>query len=136
MKYNPYQEIFDFTIELKEYKKLCRGRSKKYKYFSDWKEYIVSCLEKFDTKKDIDNFKHYCINAERTGRMIPDLYINYIILFITICIDRYVKELNWIVWLVIFILTLVFIILGSDFYNKDNYFYKDIVDIIEETETK
>lgn len=134
MKKGPYYEIIDLHNEMKEYKKLCRGKSKKYKYYSDWKEYIISCIDKFSNSKDIENFKHYCINAVRVGKKIPDLYINFIILFVTIYIDRCVVNLNLYVWLTILLFSFIMVILGSDSYNKENCFYNDIIEIINDYE--
>lgn len=134
MKKGPYCEILDLHNEMIEYKKLCRGKSKKYKYYSDWKNYIISRIDKFATKKDVENFKHYCINAARVGKRILDLFINYMVLFVTIYIDRFVVNLDLYVWLTILLSSFIIVIVGSDSYNKENCFYNDIIDIINEYE--
>ena len=66
--YQPYSEIIDLQSELNEYKKLCDGKSTKYKYYLDWKSNIknkLSCLDSDEKKKNfIQNNIHtfYYIN--------------------------------------------------------------------------
>ena len=46
MKHKPFIEIIDFEKELKEYKLLCRRKSKKFTYYLDWKNYIIDNVVK------------------------------------------------------------------------------------------
>ena len=132
-KHTLYYEIMDLRKEQKQYIKLCNGRSKKFKYYSDWEDYIVSCLAKFGSPKDLYNFKHFCMNAERTNKQIPDLFVNYLIIAISICINLNLPH-GWIAWVFALPLWTFFLILGSDKYRKENLFYRDLVSIIEKVE--
>ena len=134
LKKNPYAEIIDLDKELKEYKKLCRCRSKKFAYYTDWEKYICKLLEKFETDIDLYNFKRYCMNYGRTATTIPGIYINIMILYITIFIDKCVTELNFLVWLFIMLLSVILILAQNISYNNEDYFYKDIIEIIESLE--
>lgn len=132
-KHTLYYEIMDLHKEQKQYRKLCNGKSKKFKYYSDWEDYIVSCLAKFGSPKDLYNFKHYCMNEERTSKKIPGLYVNYMAVLFTLCINQYLDD-GWIVCMAGLFIWALFLILGSDKYRKNNLFYRDLVSIIEKVE--
>ncbi len=134
MKHSPYYEIIDLNNELKEYRKLCRCKSKKYNYYSDWKNQMIKYCSAFSSKESLDNFKHYCINIERTTKGIPNLYLNFMILFTTVFVDKYIIDINEIAWMVIVFITLISVLMFDNRYNKETCFYRDIVKIIEEFE--
>lgn len=75
MKYQPYSEIINLEKELKEYKKLCKGKSKKFRYFSEWESHIKRLLSTINDKEKLRNIKHYLINLERTSQSFPGHYI-------------------------------------------------------------
>lgn len=65
MKNPPYKEIIDLNAERKEYSRLCNGKSRIFKLYTEWEDYIKRLLSGFNSPKDLYNFKHYCINAAR-----------------------------------------------------------------------
>ncbi len=131
MKYKPFIEILDFDKELKEYKLLCRNKSKKFTYYLDWKNYISSLISKIKDDDDLENLKFFCRNRERSMRNIPSLYLNIIILFLTISFDRFVVEINVWIYLLIFLFCTANIVKQNNSYEKENYFYSDILEIID-----
>lgn len=132
MKKNPYAEIIDLDKEVKEYKKLCRCKSKKFTYYTEWEKHIRELLSKFASEKDLYNFKRYCINYERTAKLIPSFYINFMVLYLTIFIDKFIKELNILIWLFLFLLSVLLTLCQNLAYSKEAYFYRDIIEIIED----
>ena len=85
--YQPYSEIIDLQSELNEYKKLCDGKSTKYKYYLDWKSNIknkLSCLDSDEKKK---NFKHFLINRKRSCKDIHSIFIPIMTCCITIFLN-------------------------------------------------
>lgn len=132
LKNNPYAEIIDLDKEVKEYKKLCRCKSEKFTYYTEWEKHIRELLSKFKSERDLYNFKRYCINYERTAKLIPSFYINFMVLYITIFIDKFIKELNILVWLFIFLLSVLLTLCQNLAYSKEAYFYKDVIEIIED----
>ena len=54
-----YTEIFDLKSELTEYKKLCRNKSMKFKYYSEWNTYVKNKLSVFETTTQLNNYKRY-----------------------------------------------------------------------------
>ena len=83
MKYQPYREIINIEIELKEYRKLCRGKSEKYLYYSDWKTHIQELFSNFQSNDKIENFKHFLLNRHRISSTFSADYIPIIILYFT-----------------------------------------------------
>lgn len=132
MKYSPYYEIINLNRELKEYRKLCRCKSKKYIYYSDWKKQMIKYISAFPSQESLDNFKHYCINVERSAKSIPNLYLNFMILFVTVFVDKFIYNINEVIWMLIVFITLIAVLAADNRYNKEICFYKDIVKIIEE----
>lgn len=132
LKKNPYAEIIDLDKEVKEYKKLCRCKSKKFTYYTEWEKHIRELLSKFASEKDLYNFKRYCINYERTAKLIPSFYINFMVLYLTIFIDKFIKELNILIWLFLFLLSVLLTLCQNLAYSKEAYFYRDIIEIIED----
>ena len=131
MKYTPYKEIIDIKSEQKEYSLLCRGKSRKYKHYSDWEEHIEGCLSKFGTAKDLYNFKRYCMNFARAMEKAPDMYLGYIVLLITMCIDKSLVELPLHIMLVFGGGLICYSIIQNKRLAKESFFYKDIIEIIE-----
>ncbi len=136
MKHKPFIEIIDFEKELKEYKLLCRRKSKKFTYYLDWKNHIISLIQKIRNDNDWDNFKYFCRNRERSTRNTPSIYISLIVLFATIGFDEFVVDINLFGWFTIFFVIIGIVVWQNNSYEKENYFYKDILEIIEQEEFK
>lgn len=134
-KYQPYREILDLQKEFKEYNKLCRGKSRKFCYYSDWKNHILSLIQKLDTLEKKDNLKHYLINCKRVNNLIDSHYIEIMLVCITLLLDKYLG--NYSIWAFIglFLLVLMELLLSADKYHKEYCFYCDIIEILEERET-
>ncbi len=136
IKKRPFIEIIDFNKELKEYKFLCKRKSKKFIYYLDWEKYIISLLNKIKNDDEWQNFKYFCRNRERSTKNMPSIYLSLIILFSTIYIDNFVKNINLLGWILIFTITIAIIVWQNNDYEKENYFYKDVLEIIEKEEHK
>ena len=136
MKHRPFIEIIDFEKELKEYKLLCRRKSKKFTYYLDWKNYIISLIQKIKNDDYWENFKYFCRNRERSTRNTSSMYLNLIILFATICLDKFLVDINIFGWFVIFFVMIGNVVWQNNSYEKENYFYIDILEIIEQEELK
>lgn len=134
MKKQPYSEIIDLTIERKEYSLLCRGKSEKYRYYTDWEDHITECVKKLPSKKDLDNFKHFCINAQRSISKAPELYVSYTLLLITVFIDEWLKNVPSYFWFLPFVGILCYAIVQNKILLKESYFFEDVIKIIEKTE--
>ena len=93
-------------------------------------------LAKIEQKDDWENFKCFCRNRERSTRNTASTYINLIILFVTIYIDKCVISINLYGWLLVLAVMIGTIVWQNNSYEKDNYFYKDILEIIEEEEKR
>ena len=134
MKKAYYSEIIDLVEEQKEYSRLCQGKSKKYKQYTDWEEHIEACLSNLNTEKDLYNFKRYCKNAERTSSRMPEFYVTYILLLVTVYIDKVFTDIPWYLWLIPFVGLLIYVIVQHKKVVKDSYFFTDILEIIERIE--
>ena len=134
MKYQPYKEILDIKSELKEYKKLCRCKSKKFTYYSDWKSHIINLISKTDSIEQIDNFKHYLLNYKRVNKNVTAPYVPLIIFAMTVVfnLQEFKSDLIVIIFGILFILIVT--LKEYDNYNKNFYFYKDVIEIIDEIE--
>ena len=133
MKYQPYSEIINLEKELKEYKKLCKGKSKKFRYFSEWESHIKRLLSTINDKEKLRNIKHYLINLERTSQSFPGHYIEIMLLMFTLILDR-IGIGYWRLLLVIAVF--VFYILSkNDDYIKNSNFYCDVITVITELES-
>ena len=82
MKKIPYLEIINLKEERNEYARLCNGKSKKFKLYTEWEDHIKELLTDFHTPQDLYNFKRYCINADRSQEKAPEMFIAYIGLLI------------------------------------------------------
>ena len=135
-KHAPYSEIIDISEELKEYQKLCRGKSKKFIYYLDWKKYISEKLSRLDTPDKKENFKHYLINHNRVNKNINSYFITLMIF----CINLYINKIDAnfdLFSLTISIAIIIFqMVYQSDVYEKEYCFYCDLIEILEEIEKK
>lgn len=134
MKNYPYKEIFDLRKERKEYSRLCGGKSKKYRYYTDWEEHMLGCLSNIQAENGLTNFKKYCRNIERTSVRASDLIGTYIALLIPLIIDKMFKDIpGWLI-LVWFIIVTVYVLRTNKRMIREGYFYTDIIEIIEKME--
>ena len=132
MKYQPYREILDIRSELKEYKKLCRGKSKTFTYYSDWKSHIIKLISKTDSPKSINDFKHYLKNCKGVNHSVNSAYVPLIIFCMTIIFSQSVFDSN--LFVVALCVLMVALMSAKDYedYNKEYFFYKDLIKIIDE----
>ena len=133
-KKEPYIDIIDLKTEQKEYADLCNGKSKKFQTYTSWESHIKSLLLKFDSPADLYNFKRYCINQDRVFSNVPNLFVSYVILAITILLDNinpYVPILGIAALIIYFS---AYTIKQQKSIIKESCFFKDIVEIIEEIE--
>ena len=139
-KYQPYSEIIDIQSELKEYKKLCDGKSKNYKYYLDWKSVIANKMSGLDSDEKRDNFKHFLINRKRSSENINEIYIPVTTCCITILLNAItiilsdIYRMKWIMFFIIICLLLWNVRSFLKDYKKNSMeycFYCDLIDIME-----
>ena len=138
-KNQPYSEIIDLQKELKEYRKLCRGKSKEFTYYLDWKQYMVKQIQKLkepDKKDKIINFKHFLINANRVNKNINQVFITIMIFIGTIMFTKTNLKIDFPLLLLLLIAIMLFLLLGHDKNNKEYCFYCDLIEIVKEIENE
>lgn len=148
-KKQPYIEIIDLQSEIKEYMKLCRGKSEKFTYYLDWKKHIIEKLLNLKSLDEIENFKHYLINHNRVNKSIYIQIVPLLIFYFTIMFGNLPKEVNnqalnllvnlivnLIVALILVFISLIIILFQNDYYNKEYCFYCDVLEILEEISVK
>ena len=133
-KKQPYIGIIDLKAEQKEYENLCNGKSKKFQTYTSWEKHIKTLLQNFNSPIDLYNFKRYCINQDRVFSSAPNLFGSYVLLLITLVLEKIFSYLSifWLLTLVLF-----FTWHGVSQHKaiiKGSCFFKDIVEIIEKIE--
>ena len=128
----PFSEILDLKSELKEYRRLCKQKSKKYTYYSEWKEHIVGQLLQLDSSTTLDDFKHYCIHIGRAEKWYTMAISEITAALISAAISLLFPEQKLIITMLIFSIAFTAFLGLNATKTRDNYFYSDIVDIIEE----
>lgn len=134
MKKQPYSEIINLRTELKEYKKLCRGKSKEFIYYLDWKKYISEKLTKLDNCDKVENFKHFLLNHNRVNKNINTYSVTIMIFCLSLIINNINAEYNWISLIILILIILFAMMYQSDVQNKEYCFYCDLIEIVEEIE--
>lgn len=143
MKHHPYQEIINLYNESKEYDLLCRGKSKTYTYYSDWEEHILACLRKFPSQKELYDFKNFCKNKERATSQSPDLFSVSVTIFLSTYLAQvlqYLDEANksiaykFIIWIPVCIVGILMFADTMHTFRRGNYFYADMIKLIEKVE--
>lgn len=132
----PYFEILNLNVELKEYKDLCKGKSQKFIYYLDWKEHISHELYKIDDLVKMENYKHYLINNCRVNKSIYVQFVPLGIFYFTLLIGNLFPKADFVSVLLGVAISLFFILWQNNYYNKEYYFYCDIIEILEEIEKK
>lgn len=135
-KYALYSEIIDISEELKEYRRLCRGKSKKFTYYLEWKEYISKKMLKLDTPDKKENFKHFLINHNGVNKNTNSYFITIMIFCMNIYISKMDVKYNFISITISIMIIMFQIMHQSDVHEKEYYFYCDLIEILEEIEKK
>lgn len=136
MKKVPYREYLDLKLERKEYSRLCKSKSKKYRYYSEWEKHIEDSLLKFQTSEDLCNFKHFCINYDRSLSRLPEILGLYFPLIISLYLDRIFNQISVLVWILLLMFYICFWFVQHKNAILESYFYKDILQIVEKVETQ
>ena len=131
MKKPPYHEIINIKEERKEYARLCNGKSKKFKLYTEWEDYIKALLADFRTPQDLYNFKRYCINAARAQEKAPEMFLAYIGLMIPLYLDAIWEGMPAFITLFFLVGILAYAIIQNKKLAKESCFFKDLIDIIE-----
>lgn len=134
MKRCPYSEIIDFKSERKEYKRLCKSKSKQFAYYSDWEDHIKCLVSRIEDPKMIKNFKHYLINLEQISCVLPSVFLQIAIFAITVYISAEISNGESYIAILLSVVSACAIFVYITL-KHDNLFYKDIINIIEEIET-
>ena len=134
MKKPPYHEIINLKEERNEYAKLCSGKSKKFKLYTEWEAHIKELLADFRTPQDLYNFKRYCINAGRSQEKAPEMFIAYIGLLIPLYLDTFWDGMPVILTPIFLVAILAYAIIQNKKLARESCFFKDIIDIIESME--
>lgn len=132
----PYSEIVDLKFELKEYRKLCKGTSKKFTYYLEWKKHISDKLSKLDSLDKVENFKHYLINHSRINKSMYIQLVPIMIFCFTIIFGKIFQDADLISLFMGIMLILFFILFENDYYDKERCFYCDVLEILEEVYEK
>ena len=94
---NPFITTLDLLYEEKCFKAFCRGKSKKYTYYSEWETYIKKRINStLTTKEQLHDFKHYCKIKRDTiksySSMSKDIYIVFFSVIFTL-VFSYLRSL-------------------------------------------
>ena len=134
MKKIPYQEVINLKEERKEYARLCSGKSKKFKLYTEWEAHIKELLADFCTPQDLYNFKRYCINTDRSQEKAPEMFIAYIGLLIPLYLDAIWEGMPALITLFFLVGILTYAIIQNKKLAKESCFFRDMIDIIDEIE--
>ena len=91
-------------------------------------------LADFSTPQDLYNFKHYCMNADRSQEKAPDMHLAYIGLLIPLYVDTIFDGMPAILTLTLVVILLICVIIQSKKLAKESCFFKDVINIIESIE--
>lgn len=129
---NKYIYGINFTSEIKEYKKLCRGKSKKYKNYLQWRDSILKAIDSLNIET-LENFRHFCLYQEELEMHGKDIFLALAIAFITLYFPLIDSEKIDGITLGIAAAFISFII--SYLYFDNNFsriFYRDVAEIVKE----
>lgn len=139
-KYQPFSEIVDLQAELKEYKKLCFRKSKKFTFYLEWKSHILNKIIMLGDLEKTENFKHYILNHKRTCKNFNATYVTLMVFCLSLFFNKqivtFLPELDFISSILTISFIMFMLITGSNNNNMEYCFYSDLVDIIEEQQTK
>ena len=134
MKRIPYDEYIQLQDERNEYALLCNGKSKKFTLYTEWEDHIKSLVSDFKSSDDLYNFKRYCLNAARAQEKAPDMFLSYVGLLIPISLDALFEGIPALVTFFLFLGIISYVIIQNKKLAKESFFFKDIIEIIEEVE--
>ena len=134
MKKQPYHEIMNLYTELKEYKKLCKCKSKKFCNYLDWKSHIIKIISGLKNREQLENFKHFIINRLRINENMNKDFPNIMIFLFGLYIGGSCMQYSHFILIIIMVIMLVILMNMIDDRNKEYFFYYDLVKIIDETE--
>ena len=148
----PYSEIIKVDEAFEDYKKLCEGKSTKYKTYTDWKKAIEEKFRKLDSEEKRENFKHFLIYKIRESSNINGYFIPVMTCFLSFLLGNIRLILpdaddNKIGKMLFSIIAFVVTIIGAFDCFKEmvnnkketnlNYcFYSDLLDVLEPTNNK
>ena len=132
----PYIHIIDLNAEQKEYVKLCNGKSERFSTYTSWELHIRGLLSKFESPTDLYNFKRYCINHDRVFSYTPSIYTTYVILAITLLMEKVIPILTTFGLLLLIVFALWHGMSQHKSIIKGSCFFKDIIEIIEKIENE
>lgn len=153
---NPFITTLDLLYEEKCFKAFCRGKSKKYTYYSEWETYTKERINStLATKEQLYNFKHYCKIKRDTiksySSMSKDIYIVFFSVSFTL-VFSYLRSLfdftastlieiiEKIIALAVLFLILLFLIcqpMSENYTNSTKVcFYNDLLEIIASCENE
>lgn len=139
-QYQPYSEIIDLQAELKEYKKLCFRKSKKFTFYLEWKTHIIKRINMLGDSEKVENFKHYILNHKRTYKNFNSSYVTLMVFCLSLLFNKlivaYLPDLDIISSILIITFVMFVMIKESNNNDKEYCFYSDLVDITEELQTK
>ena len=124
----------DLQLEQKKYVKLCNGKSEEFSTYTSWERHIRSLLSKFESPTDLYNFKRYCINLDRVFSYTPSIYATYVILAITLLMEKVIPILTTFGLLLLIVFALWHGMSQHKSIIKGSCFFKDIIEIIEKIE--
>lgn len=136
MKYQPYLEIINLKSEIKKYKKLCKGKSKKFFYYTDWEKYIFEKFSQLDSTEKINNFKHYLIREKRIDKNIKSYYVTLMVFFLTTAINRLNVSFTIPIFIVFMFVIIFEITIQTDENDIEYCFYCDLLEILQKLEEK
>lgn len=143
-KQEAYSSIIDFELELKEYRLLCKSKSTRFAYYSDWKRYILQKIEKLDSVETLENFRRFCKNRSYPINEGNNLYIQicsllvstFLSAMVAVTVEKQMDEYmeDGLMILIFFTIMLTtFIVSNQVFKSKSKYqFYEDIIEIVTE----
>lgn len=134
MKKPPYHEIIDLKAEQKEYSRLCSGKSENFTLYSEWEDHIKGLLANFGSPKDLNNFKHYCINRARSQEKGPEVFWCVMALLIPVYLDTVWNGMPWPVTLTLVVALIIVAMHRSKKVAGESCFFTDIIEVIESIE--
>ncbi len=124
----------DLQSERKDYIECSKGKSEKYKQYTDWKKHITELIQKLPTTEDFENFKYKCVVKKRTLNSAFEMYGIYIVLLFG-CFAQLIQSFITCLLVLVMIIGLIFhSIKEHKQIVYENSFYIDLLDIIEELE--
>ncbi len=134
MRYKPYQEIMDFDKERKEYLNLCKNKSKKYTYYTDWEKHITKCVSTISKERDLYNFKHYCIRRARATAKMPEIFAAYSTLLLTICFNKFDSIWSCALTILLALGVIIFAMHQHKIAIYESHFFSDLIGMIKKIE--